>query len=328
MFKKIIIASTMLVFAFSIVPPTVSAAALTSGQVSAIISLMRAFNVEEVIVARVERELTGSASPVAGDPAPAPTSAHVSPVGNVYPPGAIGYDLSFNAVSYPVNPFGFVVLGATAGKAFVHNPRMASQFSWARASSAVAPTIYLNVNAAYGSTATLANMSTPKACDVLFGATTTSALSGGTFPEPTICASYNYGYNTAKDAYAYASNLTYAAVPIWWLDVEEANSWSDNTAVNDATIQGAIDYLNTQGIRVGIYSLQYMWRMIAGSSFVPTQRINGKEVAIPSWYPIGIDTRVGAINACVTKDGLFTGSPLWVVQYVESSIAVDQNVAC
>jgi len=321
---KSIILRSVLILLFMAMPFGVSAAALTTGQVSAVIALLRAFNVEEATAARVERELSGYSSA----PTLSSTPEHISPVGNVYPAGATGYDLSFNSVSYPFDSFGFVVLGATGGKAFTHNPRLESQFSGARSSSAVAPTIYMNVNAAYGSAATNANMSTPKKCDALFGETRTSKLSGGTYPEPTVCASYNYGYNTAKDAYAYASKLTYAAVPIWWLDVEEANSWSDNTAVNDATIQGAIDYLNSQSVRVGVYSMQYMWRMIAGSDFVPTQTIGGKAVPIPSWYPIGINTRVGAINACVTRGGLFTDSPLWVVQYVENATAVDQNIAC
>ena len=262
----------------------------------------------------------------ANDPPATPT--HALPTDSVYPAGTPGFDISFSTVSYPSTSFGFAVIGATGGKAFTHNARMPSQFNWARASSVVAPTIYLNVNAPYGSSATMANVSSPKECDTHFDAAATSAFSGGTFPEPTVCAGYNYGYNTAKDAYAYASKLWYFPVHFWWLDVEEANSWSDDTAVNGAVIQGAIDYLNTEGVRAGIYSVPYMWRLIAGSSFTPTQTIHGAAVSIPSWYAIGIANRVDAINACKTKYGFFADSPIWIIQYVADSVAVDQNIAC
>jgi len=284
---------------------------------SAFVSLLTSFTVD-----------TAAPQPTAPANDPPATPTYALPTDSVYPTGTPGFDISFSTVSYPSTPFGFAVIGATGGKAFTHNARMASQFNWARSSSVVAPTIYLNVNAPYGSSATMANVSSPKECDAHFGATATSALSGGTFPEPTVCAGYNYGYNTAKDAYAYASKLWYFPVRFWWLDVEEANSWSDDTAVNGAVMQGAIDYLNTEGVRAGIYSVPYMWKLIAGSSFTPTQTIQGKTVSIPSWYAIGIANRVDAINACKTKGGFFAGSPIWVIQYVENATAVDQNVAC
>lgn len=256
-----------------------------------------------------------------------PIVTHLPPTGSPYPSSNLGYDLSFNTQNYPSDiSFGFVVVGVTAGKAYVYNDRAHSEYSFAQFGP-VRPTLYLNLNAPYGSTATSTNMSAPHACDTLFGAATTSASIGGTYPEPTVCASYNYGYNAAKGAYAYATG---AGIPssLWWLDIEEANSWSPNIAVNDAVIQGAIDYLNTQGIRVGIYSVPYMWNNIAGSTFVPRQTINGILVPIPNWFPIGISTQVGALNTCVTGNGFITGSPIWIIQYEADSTAVDQNIAC
>jgi hypothetical protein len=178
----------------------------------------------------------------------------------------------------------------------------------------------MNVNAPYGSTV-LANIGTPKTCPVR------AAGSSATSTEPTACEGYNYGYNAAKDAYAYATGAGVAS-SLWWLDIEEANSWSTDVAVNDATIQGAIDYLNTQGIRVGIYSMPYMWRDIAGEGFTPSQAINGNAVSIPTWLPVGIKTLVGAINSCVTKTSFIPGSPIWLIQYVANSTAIDQNIAC
>jgi len=296
-------------------PSTALAAGISASQASAVLGLLRAFNVEESLIANIASILV-------------PPVSRPSTVGSPYIPSSIGYDLSSDTRNYPPIPFGFAVVGVTAGKAFTHNARLASECDWARLSSATAPTMYLNLNAPYGSTATRANVSSPKTCATLFGAATTSTLSGGTHPEPTVCAGYNYGYNAAKDAYTYASSQPYMATPLWWLDVEEANSWSPNAAVNDAVIQGAMDYLNAKGIRVGIYSVPRMWSNIAGGNFVPVQTLSGNAVTIPTWFPIGISTQVNALNACLTDHSFIIGGSAWIIQYEVNSTAVDQNIAC
>ncbi|HUY62376.1 MAG TPA: hypothetical protein VMV50_01115 [Candidatus Paceibacterota bacterium] len=314
-------------------PAAAAASTLTTAQTSAIVGLLEAFNVAQAIVDQVERILTSAAAPaaVAAAGAPDPVAAtstppvpHVPVIGSLYPSSSVGYDLSFNTRDYPVMPFGFAVVGVTGGKAYVESARLASEFSWARLAASVRPTLYMNLNAPYGSTATDAHLSSPKTCGVLFFAATSSA---GAYPEPTVCAAYNYGFNAAADAFAYATKNSVSS-PFWWLDIEEANSWSDNVAVNDATIQGAIDYLNAQGIRVGLYSVPSMWRNIAGASFTPTQAIGGSAVPIPNWFPVGIMTQVSAINSCLTAAGFTNGSPVWIVQYEANSTAVDQNIAC
>jgi hypothetical protein len=321
----------LLVIALVVAMPSVtSAASLTSVQMSAVLGLLRAFNVEEALVANVAAALgsTNTAVISSGSPAPAPTKQLVRPdtTGSPYRTGNLGYDLSFNTSAYPPVAPGFIVTGVTAGKAYTYNPRAKSEDTFARVGSS-RPTLYLNLNAPYGSTATNERVSTPHTCDVLFGATTTSSLIGGTYPEPTVCAGYNYGYNAAKDAYAYTISIDISS-PLWWLDIEEANSWSPNTAVNDAVIQGAIDYLNAQDIRAGVYSMTYMWKMIAGDGFTPTQSLKGKSITTPTWFPIGIATLVDALNACLTHSSFIPDSPVWVIQYVRDSTAVDQNVAC
>lgn len=329
-------ALTFLTASFFMVPLASSAAALSMPQINSILSLLRAFNVDAAVLVGVEQTL-GAASgapsiPSTPDPVPAtpPSSAYVPPsvMGSPYPSSSIGYDISFNTKNYPTTAFGFAVIGVNAGKSFTHNQRLASEFSWAHFASAAAPTLYLNVNAPYGSTASAATMSAPKTCDTLFGATTTSAATGGSYPEPTVCGSYNYGYNAAKDAYQYATNDAKVSAKLWWLDIEEENSWSTDVAVNDAVIQGTIDYLNSQGIRVGIYSVPYMWRKIAGDGFTPTESIGNSSLPVPTWFPIGINNLTGAINACRTKPSFIPGSPVWVIQYVADSVAIDQNIAC
>ncbi len=319
-------------------PSAVSAASLTSAQSGAIVGLLRAFGVDAAILTRVENLLGAAAVtaiPDATDPvtAPVPTkSTRVPVIGSAYPSSAIGYDLSFGTTAYPVDRFGFAVVGVNRGKAFVHNSRLTSEYDWAHFASAVAPTIYMNINGPYGSTVA-GHLSTPKNCS---HATSTPAsdftptvASRGTeqYPEPSVCEAYNYGYNAAQDAYAYAQSSKVLDT-FWWLDVEEANSWSANPAVNDAVIQGALDYLNKQGLKAGIYSVPYMWREIAGAGFTPTERVNGTAFPVPTWFPIGIATQVTATNACNTETSFIPGSPIWVLQYELDHTAIDQNIAC
>lgn len=313
--------------------PAVSyASGLGSTQVQAILDLLRAFGAEETVITGVAAAL---AAPLGGttttaQTTPSATSTYVRPpvIGSTYPSSSIGYDISFDTRNYPQMPFGFAVIGVTAGKAFTHNTRLASEFSWAHLAASAAPTIYLNLNAPYGSSATSAHVSGPKACATPFGPAVASVAAGGTFPDPQPCAGYNYGYNTAKDAYAYASSQANVSSRLWWLDIEEANSWSENVAVNDQVIQGAIDYLNAQGIRVGLYSVPYMWKNIAGKGFTPTETLSGSGTPVPTWFPIGINTQVGAINACLDHASFIPGSPVWVIQYELDSTSVDQNIAC
>ncbi len=245
---------------------------------------------------------------VAGLIAPAATAA------GVYPSSTLGYDVSYATRVYPATIFNFAIVSVTRGKALVDNKRFVSEFAWARFGAAAAPTIYMNLNAPYGSTVA-GHIGSPKAC------------AAATNSEPTACEGYNYGYNAAKHSYAYAK-ANNAVSAIWWLDIETANSWSEDPAVNDATLQGAIDYLNAQGIRVGVYSMAFMWREIMGVGFVPKQALGGSMVTTPVWMPVGIMSQVAATNSCLTRTSFIPGNPIWLVQYEASSTAIDQNLAC
>src|SRR5829696_30250 len=91
---------------------------------------------------------------------------------------------------------------------------------------------------------------------------------GQTFPQycdpaqtDSAACSYDYGWNAAADSYqravdAYVSLGTLSAGATstpqpneWWLDVESANSWQQNTAHNVAELQGEADYLAATGRR-------------------------------------------------------------------------------
>jgi hypothetical protein len=333
----------MLVLIAALALPSVSSAAgLTSAQVSAIVGLLQAFGVDQATVAHVEQILGSdpSASSSGGSVLGTSTSTvpvvpHVPVVGSFYPTSAVGYDLSFNSTTFPTIPFGFGVVGATSGRAYTHNAKFSFEYNWAGLASAAGPTIYLNLNAPYGSTVA-GHTKTPKDCTNAAPAVSADSFpqteaSRGTnaYPEPSTCEAYNYGYNVAMDAYTYVHGENASAVGrFWWLDIEEANSWSANPAVNDATIQGALDYLNSKGLKAGIYSVPYMWIEIAGAGFTPTETINGSAFSVPTWFPIGIDTQVGALNDCNTKASFIPGSPIWILQYEDTATSVDRNVAC
>jgi len=95
------------------------------------------------------------------------------------------------------------------------------------------------------------------------------------------CIAYNYGYNGARAAFAYAHGQGVTST-MWWLDVENPNLsssaysnfsasqyWSDSKALNDETIQGAIDGLRGEEVAVGLYSTSVQFPEIAGA-FVPS----------------------------------------------------------
>lgn len=300
------------------VPSLASAASLSSAQASALVGLLEAFGASSSVIANVEQAL-GIAS-VPNDPPPAPTVSiipHVPVMSSMYRSSNLGFDYSYNAPLFPPTNFGFGIIGVTGGKSFTQNPRINQEYNWAQFGGGAPPTVYMNLNAPYG-TSVAGHVSSPKTCTVTTVGTTT---------DPTACAGYNYGYQAAQYAYTYAksSNVT---SQLWWLDIEEANSWSLDTSVNDQVIQGAIDYLNAQGVRVGIYSMPYMWNDIAGRSFVPNQVVNGQTESLPLWIPIGISDQIGAADYCAVGSPFITGSPVWLVQYLASPTAVDQNYAC
>lgn len=312
------IAAGALACALTGAPASASAAGLSSEQASAIVGLVQAFGAEQSVVLAVERVLGLAPAPAA----PAPPAPHMPVVGSPYKASNLGFDYSYNAPLFPPTNFGFGMVGLTGGKAFTPNPRLAQEVSWARFGAGAPPTLYLNLNAPYGSAAAIPdNTSGPEACSA-----TSTALEDGE-AEPTPCAAYNFGYHAAAYAYAYAKSGGISS-PIWWLDIEEANSWAPDTAVNDQVIQGAIDYLNAQGLRAGIYSMASMWKNIAGAAFVPTQSLGGASASVPTWVPIGINDQIGAADYCSVGASFIPGSPVWLVQYEASATAVDQNYAC
>ncbi len=207
---------------------------------------------------------------------------------NPYPPGGIGYDLSWPQCDDTLDAlsFDFAIIGVTGGRAFTQNPCLGALFRWA-SSAPTAPSLYMNLNYPAGSTATNGLRGPMGECR----------------RSDKACQAYNYGYNAAQYALAYAASQG-ASARVWWLDIETTNTWSKRTELNALVIQGAIDYLQEQGRTVGIYSTRRQWGIIAGD-FSP---------GLPIWVA-GAGDLQGAQARCADPTYWFAGGTPWLVQF-------------
>jgi hypothetical protein len=202
------------------------------------------------------------------------------------PSGGTGYTVSFPQCNDPPppTPFAHAVLGVNGGRPFTRNPCLAQQFTWARQGT-TPPALYLNT-------------ASPSGAHV---ARAFSGPAGDCGPDDAACQAYNYGYNGAEDAYAYASSQGATAM-MWWVDVELENTWSDDTSLNALVIRGAIDALRKRGAAVGIYSTSVQWHDIAGS-YRP---------AVPTW--VAGASSLSEARGCSALDS-FGGGTLWFTEY-------------
>lgn len=130
------------------------------------------------------------------------------------------------------------------------------------------------------------------------------------------CAAYNYGFNAAKDAIAYA-NAQGVSSTKWWLDVETANTWNADVLQNQKSLQGEHDALVANGAAVvGVYSTTAQWQGITGSW----------QNNWPSWGATTWTTAAQAQTYCTGHQ--FTGGPSLLMQYRGKQTKIDQDVAC
>lgn len=211
----------------------------------------------------------------------------------IFPPGSTGLDISWPSCGLPLPAARppFAIIGATGGKAFTQNPCLATQYVWA-ARGGIIPSLYVNLKSPVGSNADQALVGPRGACAAVDQA----------------CLAYNFGYNTAKHAVAYAASQR-APAASWWLDVETESSWSDDVSMNAIVIAAAIDYLQAQGAVVGIYSTQSQWREIAGG-YMP---------GLPVWVAMA-PTAASAPTYCTRA---FGGGQVWLVQYLSGFDDID-----
>ena len=213
-----------------------------------------------------------------------------------YQPAATGFDISFPQCvgALPSPPGAFAVVGVNDGRAFTHNPCFGVEAAWAGSQLS----IYMNLNAPTAGAAQ--GMSGP---------------AGQCTGNDTGCMAYNYGYNAAVDSFATASAAG-ASAPVWWLDVETANTWDSNAFNNARTIRGALDALTAEGVVAGVYSTGYQWGRIAGS-FAP---------GTPLWVATGSDMPT-AVEYCSPLHAFGGGTP-WLTQFQTAGVPYDQDYAC
>jgi hypothetical protein len=226
----------------------------------------------------------------------------VDPIGDPYPRGTTGYDISFPQCgqTYPAPPYRVAVVGINGGRPYTPNPCLASEAAWAGPSL----TVYVNVGPL--------NSGDPAA---LHGP------AGSCAPPDSTCQAYNWGWNAAVYDAAAAIKAGVAA-SVWWLDIEFANGWKtspQDQAENARVIQGTIDGLRAQGDLPGIYSTSYQFGLIAGSQYLPQ---------VPLWVAGAADASQ-APGFCDPSHA-FGGGQIWLTQWTGQvgQSTFDQDYAC
>lgn len=232
-------------------------------------------------------------------------------------PTLIGYDVSYPQCPRPLpKNVAFGVVGVNQGIVFSANPCLGkgdrpSQLAWA----GIDAELYANTgNPGPGLSAHWPSGQTqPRRCET-------------SNPDTADCA-FDYGWNAAQDAYATAldayislglADAQATRTPVanrWWLDVETANSWRDDTSLNVASLQGAVAYLESVDVAsVGFYSAPRMWSRITGDT---TAFISHR-----SWVA-GASTLAGALQSCAGAG--FTQGGVELSQYFSGRFDADHS---
>ena len=211
----------------------------------------------------------------------------------LYPSGSFGFDISkWQYPNYPQPPYQIGVVEVTGSSGSFVNPYLASEAAWAGASL---------------------NLYNYLTFDPQSGGAGISACGGNT-----ACAG---GYNDSQYAFAAAHNAGVNTAVTWWLDVEADPSWSSDTTLNAAYIQGAMQGLQAEGVNnVGIYSQKSHWSSIAGS-YSPT---------VPEWVA-NYGSNLPPFNPSQYCSGwAFASGPVWLVQFTDgaNTNGFDNDYAC
>lgn len=222
-----------------------------------------------------------------------------------YTSGAVGYDFSYPQCGASPPPARFGIVGVNGGYPFTYyNGCLAGEFAAAAQTGNAA----LYINTGYDPTYTAVDdRHTTQDC-----ATKSTAVTA----TPDQQAAWAVGCSEAERDLAYAASKGASAPTAWWLDVETANSWSTtDLSLNRYTIDGIVATLRAQSTApVGVYSTPSQWAAVTG----------GYQARVDAdWVATGMRTLRRARAQCGAAG--FTGSPVWLVQYVTT---VDNDYVC
>lgn len=234
-------------------------------------------------------------------PAPAPDGRH-HPASSPFSTLARGYDASWPQCSAGRKPTGatYGIIGINGGKAFTLNPCFLDLMKAAPKGAG----IYLNTGFNPKNAARMLPYCAAQAA-LLPGATAKQQLA------------YGLGCSTTVDTLRVMSDFNIPAPSIWWLDVEETNSWDDaEPSVNRYSILGQLDQLAPTGKTIAVYSDFPDWKQITGGTW-GDPRIAGNWVAGKSPQ-----------DAC-SHPG-FSGAPVWLAQELATwpGSGYDSDYAC
>lgn len=211
----------------------------------------------------------------------------------------------------------FGIVGVNDGLANNTNPCFATELAWALRSTG---------GTGQAKAAVYVNTANPGDLGVTdWPGNNVDPLTGGTDADPygscaggddKACA-YQYGHNMAElDAQTRLAGASPAAFK-WWLDVETGNSWEPTTANNAADLSGMVDYFQSLGSQVGLYSTSYQWGQIAGT-VATTSSLRG----LDSWIPGATGLRSAQANCSLVA---LTGGKTVLTQYVSRGIDYDYS---
>ena len=199
----------------------------------------------------------------------------------------------------------FGIVGVNEGLPRFMNPCLTPQLAWAATSTGAAdqPKVQLYVN------------------------TANPGLASPAWPCATVTAACarQYGVDRAEeDLLAVVDEGLDPAALVWWLDVEEGNSWetgsTNGRARNRAVLEGMTATLEAAGVvDVGLYSTAVQWGAIVGT--VPQDStLRGRQ----SW--LAGATGIGPARRMCGQEPLTAGGTVALVQFIEDGF--DRNVAC
>jgi hypothetical protein len=236
------------------------------------------------------------------------------------PPTGAGLDISFpqcaprSHIDFPTD-IAFAVVGVNGGIASKSNPCFLSEYEFALLLSGNTEqphaSVYVNTgNPALGGAWWPTRDRTQAGSEVENPNGACAGLAGAA------CA-YVYGYSMAEADYRRVSKSLSRVPDLWWLDVETSNTWQPDVTANAASITGMVDYFQSKGLQVGLYSTSYQWNRIAGVT-----SLDSHLAGLQSW--LAGASYWGAAADC-ERSPLTPGGTVTMVQYVS---ILDADYSC